>query len=57
MEAKYYRNLAETLKIEKRNTEQVYANEVEVVRNFWRNKIVEGGSRGGKILRASLFNK
>ena len=44
MEAKYYRNLAETFKTEKRDMEQAYANRVEVVRDFWRNKIVEGDS-------------
>ena len=57
MEAKYYRNLAETFKTEKRDMEQAYANRVEVVRDFWRNIIVEGDSRGGKILRASLLKK
>ena len=57
MEAKYYRNLAETLKTEKRNTEQAYAHKSEVLRDFWRNKIVEGGSRAGKIPRASLLKK
>ena len=44
MEAKYYRNLAETFKTEKRDIEQAYAKRV---RDFWRNKIVEGDSRGG----------
>lgn len=57
MEAKHYRNLAETLKKEKRDIEHKYAKKVEVVRDFWRNKIVEGDSRGGKILRASLLKK
>ena len=57
MEAKYYRNLAETFKTEKQDIEQAYAKRVEVVRDFWRNKIVEGDSRGGRILRASLLKK
>ena len=30
---------------------------IEIVRDFWRNKIVEGGSRSGKMLRASLIRK
>ena len=55
MEAKQYRDLAETLKKEKREIEHKLVSKIEIVRDFWRNKIVEGDSRGGKILRASLL--
>ena len=48
-----YRDLAETLKKEKRDIEHKLVS-IEVVRDFWRNKIVEGDSRGGKIFRASV---
>ena len=55
VEAKKYRDLAETLKKETRETEQMYNNRVEIVRDFWRSKIIEGDSRGGKMVRASLL--
>ena len=55
LEAKKYRNLAEALKKEKRKLEQVYVKKVETVRDFWRNKVIEGDLRGGKILQASLL--
>ena len=57
MEAKCYQELAETLKKEKRELENRLHTQTEVVRDFWRNKIIEGDSRGGRILRASLFRK
>ena len=57
IEAKCYRDLAENLKKEKRELENKLQTETEVVRDFWRNKIIEGDSRGGKILRASLLRK
>lgn len=57
IEAKCYRDLAETLKKEKRELENRLQTQIEVVRDFWRNKIFEGGSRGGKFLRASLLRK
>lgn len=55
IEVKSYRDLAETLKKEKRELQNRLQTQTEVVRDFWRNKIFEGGSRGGKILRASLL--
>ena len=57
IEAKCYRDLAETLKKEKRELENELHTQTEIVRNFWRNKIFEGDSRGGKILRAALLKK
>ena len=29
----------------------------ELVRSFWRNKIIEGSSRSGQMLRAALLKK
>ena len=57
LEAKKYRNLAEKLKKDKQDLAQAYAGRVETVRDFWRSKIVEGDSRGGRLLRASLLQK
>ena len=51
MEAKTYRDLAEKIKKEKREQE---CKQTEAVRDFWRNKVLEGDTRGGKILRASF---
>ena len=56
LEAKEYRDLAERLQKEKRDVEQELTSRIETVRDFWRNKIVEGESRAGKILRASLLS-
>lgn len=53
--ARHYRNLAESARREKRELKHKLENEVELVRDFWRNQIVEGGSRSGKILRAALL--
>ena len=53
--ARQWRDLAEATQREKREVEM--EKTVEVVRNFWHNKLVEGGSRAGKILRASLLRK
>ena len=54
MEAKSYRDLAEKIKKEKREQECNLLKQTEAVRDFWRNKVLEGDTRGGKILRASL---
>jgi len=50
-----YRDLAETVSAEKREIKYEMEKTVEVVRDFWRNKVVEGGSRAGLMLRASLL--
>ena len=55
LEAKIYRDLADELKKDKRELAQAYAGRVAMVRDFWRNKIIEGDSRGGRLLRASLL--
>jgi len=49
--------LAETVSAEKREIKYEMEKTVEVVRDFWRNKVVEGGSRAGLMLRASLLRK
>ena len=66
--AKYYRDVAENNKKEMLclqqdlqskilSIEQHSASCVENIRNFWRNQIIEGSSRAGRILRASLLHK
>lgn len=55
--ARQYRGMAEECQTEKRRLKHKLEEKVELVRNFWRNKVVEGGSRSGKILRASLIRK
>lgn len=52
-----YRDLAEKARSEKQQVQHKLETEIELVRDFWRNKVVEGGSRGGKLLRAALVRK
>lgn len=53
--ARHYRNKAEESVSEKRTIQHQLESKVEVTRNFWRNKIIEGNSSAGKILRAALI--
>ena len=53
--AQMYRDLAEKIQQDKRKIQDELETRVETVRDFWRNKIIEGESRGGQILRAALF--
>ena len=55
--AQHYRNVAEERQSEKRNLKSELEQQVEVVRDFWRNKVIEGSSRSGRILRAALSRK
>ena len=66
--AKHYRDVAENNKKEMlclqqnmesriRSIEQDSASCVQNIRNFWRNQIIEGSSRAGRIVRASLLRK
>ena len=55
--ARQCRDLAETAQAEKRDVKCELEKRVEVVRDFWRSKVVEGGSRSGLMLRASLLRK
>ena len=50
--ARQYRDMAEECHTEKRSHLE---EKVELVRHFWRNKVVEGGTRSGQILRAALL--
>ena len=55
MLARGYRDDAEECQTEKRKLKHELEEKVEL--NFWRNKVVEGGSRSGLILRAALIRK
>ena len=59
--ARYYRDRCANLKtkilhleLEKKETEAQNAHEKNQIRFFWRNKILEGQSRSGKMVRHSL---
>lgn len=52
-----YRNMAEHMEKQKQEIKKQMVSRVECIKNFWRNQVVEGGSRSGKILRASLIRK
>lgn len=53
--ARQYRNLAEKGRSKSRQQKHELEEKVELVRNFWRNKIIEGGCRSGRMLRAALI--
>lgn len=55
--ARQYRDLAEARQAEKRTLKNELERKIETVRDFWRNKVVEGGSRSGQILRAALIKQ
>ena len=55
--AKHYRNMAEETHREKRDLQHRLETQIELVRNFWRNQLVEGDSRSGRMLRAALIKK
>ena len=55
MLARQYRNLAEASHTKIRQQKNELEEKVELVRDFWRNKIVEGSCRSGQILRAALI--
>ena len=55
--ARQYRDAAESTRAEKRELQFTLEKRIEVVRDFWRNKVVEGGSRSGVMLRAPLLRK
>ena len=56
-QVKHYRNLAERLRSEKRDVVCSMNKKVEVVRDFWRNKILEGSTRAGKIVKSSIDSR
>ena len=47
--ATYYRDIAEHLKIENRKLRVEYSEKIDTVRKFWRNKVLEERSPGGKM--------
>ena len=53
--ARQYRNLAEQSQSDKRLLKSNMEEKIETVRDFWRNKIIEGDSRGGRMVRAALI--
>ena len=55
--ARLHRDMAETSQAQKRILKAELENKNELVRNFWRNKVVEGSTRSGKMLRAALIRK
>lgn len=57
MLARQYRDLAEASHTKIRQQKNELEEKVELVREFWRNKIVEGSSRSGQILRAAEIIK
>ena len=52
--AKHYRNKAEETVSEKRAMQHKLEKQVELTRDFWRNKVLGGNSRSGKIIRAAF---
>lgn len=55
--AQHYRDVAETIQKEKRDLKKEMEDKIELVKSFWRDKVVEGGTRSGKLLRAALLRK
>ena len=53
-QVKFYRNLAEKLRIEKRTSMCALNDKIELVRDFWRKKIFEGSTRAGKIVQNAI---
>ena len=53
--ARHYRDKAEEIVSEKRTIQYRLESKVEITRDFWRNKIIEGNCHAGKILRAALL--
>ena len=50
-------NLAEKSQTDKRLLKISLEKQVETVRDFWRNKVVEGDSRSGRMFRNALITK
>lgn len=56
-DARIYRNLAERIRKEKREAINQLALKCEVIRDRWRNELLEGGSRGGLMVKKALHAK
>lgn len=55
--ARLYCDRVDNLIKEKRDIQHSLKAQVDKTREFWRNQIIEGNSRAGKILRAALVRK
>lgn len=53
--ARHYRDLAEKNRSDTRILKKNLEAQIETVRDFWHNLIVEGSSRSGRMLRAALI--
>lgn len=53
-EARQYRNLAESMRTQCRHVKSQMSDKLEVVRDFWRNALIEGSSRSSRMLRTAL---
>jgi hypothetical protein len=56
LEARHYRNLSERLRKEKCELTSSMNEKVELIRDFWRNNVKEGSTRGGKMVQKALEN-
>lgn len=56
LEARHYRNLSERLRKEKCELASSMNEKVELIRDFWRNNVKEGSTRGGKMVQKALQN-
>lgn len=54
--AAYYRDMAEELKKDNRKLRVEMSERIETVRKFWRNSILEEGTRAGKMIMLALRN-
>ena len=52
--AQKWRDIPENIQDEKQDMKTEMERTVKTVRNFWRNKVIEGSSRSGKMLGAAL---
>lgn len=55
--AQLYRNKVEELVKDKKNLKHSYEEQLNKTRDFWRNHIMEGGTRAGRMVRAALLRK
>jgi len=53
----FYRNLAEKFEQEKEEIKMTMRRRIVAVQSFWRNNVIEGRSRSGKILREAIHRK
>ena len=49
--------MMESMEKEKRGIQKQMETHVECIKHFWRDQVIEGSSRVGKLLRAALIRK